>query len=131
MKEVEIIDLSTDQYIDFTQEPIGPLWELIDTYIRILWRVKLLRHQSDFKTLISLLGFQNSSCHINRKGYSFSRKVGKINQSNPKQNSREFLQKVRLWDKNTSVFLYSSPEITKAIFCILYFHSFNSIFNLC
>jgi hypothetical protein len=36
MKEVEIIDLSTDQYADFTQEPIGPLWELIDTHIRIL-----------------------------------------------------------------------------------------------
>jgi hypothetical protein len=44
--------------------------------------------------------------------------LGKISQRNPKQNSREFLQKVRLGNKNTSVFLYLSPDITKAIFVI-------------
>jgi hypothetical protein len=44
--------------------------------------------------------------------------VGKISHRNPKQNSREFLQRVRLENKNTSVFLYSSQEITKAIFVI-------------
>jgi hypothetical protein len=53
-----------------------------------------------------------------------------MSQRNPKQNSGEFLQRVRLWNKNTSVFLYSSLEITKAIFYNLYFQSFNSIFNL-
>jgi hypothetical protein len=56
-----------------------------------------------------------------RKYSHFNGEVGKISESNPKQNSREFLQRVRLWNKNTSVFLYSSLEITKAIFCNLYF----------
>jgi hypothetical protein len=66
---------------------------------------------------------------INRKCSHFTWRLEKL-ESSPKQNLREFLQKVRLWNKNTSVFLYSSVEITKAIFCNLYFQSFNSIFNL-
>ena len=71
MKEVEIIHLSADRYANFTWEPIGSFWVpfgalliRIGTQIRILSRVKLLCHQSDFKTLTSLLGFQNLGLFI-------------------------------------------------------------------
>ena len=69
-------------------------------------------------------------CHINRKYSHFNKEVGKISQSNLKQISREFLQRVRLENKNTSVFLYSSPEITKAIFVISISNPSIPFFNL-
>ena len=77
MKEVEIIHLSADWYSNFTWVPIGsilvpidllvligPLWVSFGTQIRISLRVKFLCHQSDLKTLISLLGFQKLGLFI-------------------------------------------------------------------
>ena len=68
--------------------------------------------------------------HINRKYSHFNKRLEKLVRTILSKIQENFLQRVRLWNKSTSVFLYSSLEITKVIFCNLYFQSFNSFFNL-